>query len=268
MKIKAFTLIEVLLTLALIGVVNALTIPYFYNEFQKNKWAITYKRSFAETFNVLSLVALDEDCAKSLTCTKLFDNGQTISTEKFGQAMVKHMSILKDCGITGGDCFSHKIRVGLNSPNEETLKETMADKIAFAGDEKFETGFYTFRTIRGVSYAVLSFGLQCLNEPNPMNEAYLQAYVKDYDSDDTSNNQMLSLCGFIVIDVNGDQRPNTWGRDVFGTWVTDKSVLGIYPFGGEYDNAFGGKCHFATEEQQDTRGCAAQLIKDGWKMLY
>jgi len=268
MKRKAFTLIEVLLTLALIGVVNALTIPYFYQEFSKNKWAITYKRSFAETFNVLSQITLDEDCAKSLTCTKLFDNGQVASTIAFGNAMSKHMVLMKNCGTEDGDCFSHKIKVGLNSQKEETLKETMSDKISFASDEKFATGFYTFRTTRGVSYAILSFGLQCLNKPNPMNKAYLDAYVKDYDNDDTTDNQMLSLCGFIVIDVNGEDKPNVWGRDVFGTWVTDKSVLGLYPFGGDYDKAFGGKCHFATEEHQDTRGCAAQLIKDGWKMLY
>ena len=80
---------------------------------------------------------------------------------------------------------------------------------------------------------------------------------------------MLSLCGFIVVDVNGPKRPNTWGRDVFGMWVTDKSVLGVYPFGGNFDKAFRNMCNVTTgDAAQDTRGCAAQLIKDGWKMKY
>ena len=267
-KKKAFTLAEVLLVLALIGIVAALTIPYMYKEFSKNKWAVTYKRSFAETFNVLTQIALDDDCSKSLTCTHLFDNGQLASTEAVGDAMIKHMVTSKICRTKDDGCFSHKIRVGLSGSAEETLKETMEDKIAFAGGSKFESGFYTFRTNRNVSYAVLSFGLRCLNDPGPMNEPYLKAYVKEYDNPDNMDNHMLSLCGFIVVDVNADQKPNMWGRDVFGMWITDRSTLGIYPFGGDYDNAFGGKCHFATESKQDTRGCAAQLIKDGWKMLY
>ena len=99
-----------------------------------------------------------------------------------------------------------------------------------------------------------------------MNDAYMDAYV--YDKDNPSN-QMLSLCGFIIIDVNGKQSPNIWGRDVFGMWVTDRSVLGVYPFGGEFDNAFRNKCNMTSvDDTQDTRGCAAQLIKDGWEMKY
>ena len=267
----AFTLAELLATLMLIGVVAALTIPFLFQEFSKEKWTVTFKRSFAETFNALTRMALEEDCNKSLTCTHLFDDGQAISTKNLGDAMTSVMAVAENCGTkTGSNCFSHKVKVGLSGNKEQTLKETMSDKVNFAEGSDFETGFYTFRTVRGVSYAVLSFGLKCLNERTADNaqmiDAYLNAYVNDKDN---PSNQMLSLCGFIVIDVNGPQGPNVWGRDVFGMWITDRSVLGVYPFGGEFDNAFYNKCNMPSEDDaQDTRGCAAQLIQDGWKMKY
>lgn len=260
-KKKAFTLTEILITLMLIGLVAAITIPFLLQEFNKDRWTLTFKRSFAETFNALTRMALEEDCNKSLTCTNIFNNGQIASTKEFGDSMTSVMSISENCGTKkNGQCFSHKVKVGLGGNKEQTLQETMADQVSFATD------FYTFRTTRGVSYALLGFGLRCLNEPNDMNDAYMDAYV--YDKDNPSN-QMLSLCGFIIIDVNGKQSPNIWGRDVFGMWVTDRSVLGVYPFGGEFDNAFRNKCNMTSvDDTQDTRGCAAQLIKDGWEMKY
>lgn len=248
-----------------------LTLPFLMTEFNKSKWTITFKRSFAETYNALSKMALDEDCANSLTCTRVFSGGQVASTKMFGDAFSSQLALSSNCGVSqNDDCFSHKIKVGISgAPKEQTVRETLLDKFNFANDLRF----YTFRTTRGVSYALFSFGLNCLNIPGEYNELYWRAYVYGYDDnkDELNNakNQMLSLCGFIVIDVNADQRPNTWGRDVFGMWVTDRSLVGLYPFGGEYDRAFRNKCNTTTGDSiQDTRGCAAQLIKDGWKMTY
>ena len=276
-KRNAFTLAEVLITLILVGVVAALTVPFLINEFNKDKWVIAYKRSFAEAYNTLGKMALEEDCAKNLTCTHVFDGGQAESTKKFGDKMSKQLAIFRNCGVEDDSCFAHNIRLGLSKSDSEDLKATMADSVTFVKDDpSMKTGFYTFITTRGVSYALLSFGLSCLNnattpaEKTIINE-YLDAYVTPTCRDVENKNtdcQMLSLCGFIIIDANGPNPPNIWGRDVFGMWVTDRSVLGIYPFGGEGDAKFGGQCHFATESQSDTRGCAAQLIKDGWKMKY
>ena len=87
-KRYAFTLAEVLITLMLIGIIAAFTIPVFTQEFSKNKWTVTFKRTFAETFNALSTLALNEDCAKSLTCTHIFENGQVFLI-KYEQALEK-----------------------------------------------------------------------------------------------------------------------------------------------------------------------------------
>jgi len=266
---RAFTLAEVLVTLMLIGVVAVLTIPFMVQEFQKSRWTVTFKRTFAETYNALGKVALEEDCSKSLTCTHLFDGSKEESTQLFGEAFAKMMALSQNCKMNKDEnCFSHKIKIGLTDGTEQTVEETMTEGTGKGDDAaraaiSYDGNFYTFRTTRGVSYALFSFGTQCLNTDTGNRNDYIKFYV--YDEED-SNNQMLSLCGFIVVDVNGDQKPNIWGRDVFGMWVTDRSVIGIYPFGGEYDRQFRESC--STNPAGDTRGCAAQLINDGWVMKY
>ena len=272
-KTRAFTLAEVLTTLMLIGIVAAFTIPVFISEFNKNKWTVTFKRTFAETFNALSTVALDEDCAKSLTCTNIFNATQDAndevfgrnSTKQFGDAMTKTMKVSINCKMGDSSdtkgCFDHNVRLGFASSDEESLQQTMSNDIPDGG----LSPFYTFVTNRGVSYALFSFGLNCLNNPEyaSVNEQYINAYV---DRPNDIDNQMLHLCGFIIIDVNGKKKPNVWGRDVFGMWVTDKNVLGLYPFGGENDkklNSNNGHCG-----DNDARGCAADIIKNGWSMKY
>ena len=242
------------------------------SEFSKSKWTTTFKRTFAETFNALSAVALSDDCAKSLTCTNIFndvpDGTETdfggLSTKNFGDAMTKAMKISINCKM-GGDtdprgCFDHNVRLGFATSDNQSLKETMEENIPDGASRL--SPFYTFITNRGVSYALFSFGLNCLNNPNykAINDQYIGAYVKNSDDID---NQMLSLCGFIIVDVNGPKKPNVWGRDVFGMWVTDKNVLGLYPFGGDYDNMLSGHCG-----DSDAKGCAADIIKNGWVMKY
>ena len=52
-------------------------------------------------------------------------------------------------------------------------------------------------------------------------------------NDPTCTNSMGTLegvCGSIYVDVNGIKRPNTWGKDYFGFYVTQN---GIIPFGSQ-----------------------------------
>ncbi|MCR4881225.1 MAG: type II secretion system GspH family protein [bacterium] len=273
MKRKAFTLAEVLITLLLIGVVAAFTIPVFISEFSKNKWTLAFKRSFAETYNALGRIALDEDCAKSLTCTNIFRGGQDASTMELGKKLASTMSTARICGkgekegAVTDQCFSHEISIGLSGGKKQTLYQTMTESESGQIGFNDSNPFYTYITTRGVSYAVFSFGLNCLNAVTDENRELVNTYIDWYVHEaDKPDNQMLSLCGFIVVDVNADQPPNIWGRDVFGIWLTDRSVLGVYPFGGDYDRQFGGKCSY--NANGDTRGCAAQIIKDGWVMKY
>ncbi len=289
-KKKAFTLSEVIVVLLLVGVIAAVLIPYLFNTFQKEKWTSIYKRTFSETYQALTMMALEEDCAKSITCTGAFHGELPESTNRFGNLFSSKMKVRTNCGLTktGGNCFSHKVKTHFKpiaENNSQTIKETLLTNstgmpIINWGELEFP---YTFVTNRGVSYALFSFGTDCLkSNATGKNEEYLKFYVRRHSDDDpqTQNdpripvddkdNQMLNLCGFIVIDVNGAAEPNVWGKDVFGMWITDTKTLGIYPFGGASDKLFYNKCKKNASDinSLDGRGCAARIIEDNWSIGY
>lgn len=290
MKIKkAFTLSEVAVVIILVGVIAAILIPYLVSTFQKEKWSSIYHRTFSETYQVLTMIALEEECAKSISCTGAFHGTLKDSTKHFGDLFSSKMKIKTNCELTktGGNCFSHKVRTLLDSggkSSQENLKETLTSNPTGNvtninwGDLDFP---YTFVTARGVSYALFSFGTDCLKSNDTgKNEDYLKFYVRRANDSDTQNdnriprddkdNQMLNLCGFIVIDVNADAAPNTWGKDVFGIWITDTKALGVYPFGGASDRLFYDKCKKTgiPPNSIDGRGCAARIIEDNWTIGY
>jgi len=55
MKNKAFSLAEVLITLGIIGVVAAITIPTLMVNFQKEKTVIKLKKAYSTLYNVYNL---------------------------------------------------------------------------------------------------------------------------------------------------------------------------------------------------------------------
>lgn len=56
---KAFTLAEVLITLGIIGIVAAMTLPTFIEDYQKKRTALAVKKSYAELNQVLQMAMSD-----------------------------------------------------------------------------------------------------------------------------------------------------------------------------------------------------------------
>lgn len=67
-----------------------------------------------------------------------------------------------------------------------------------------------------------------------------------------------SVCGYMIVDINGTKGPNTFGRDEYMFWMTK---TGLYPFGIHYATSFT-NCTTAYGD-----GCAAKILKEG-KMNY
>ena len=96
-RYKGFTLAEVLVTLAVIGIVASLTIPSLMKSYEKQQWISGYK----ETYSIIS------------QATKMIeaDNGGTlIGAWSFGtndesgiyNAYKPYLKASKDCGLVGG----------------------------------------------------------------------------------------------------------------------------------------------------------------------
>ena len=107
-KIKGFTLAEVLITLTIIGVIAAMTVPTLYTKYQKYTYVVALKKAYATLQNAVKMIPLTEGCpAGDYVCAGLLeDNGKAtdIDGKNFnGDARVKKAYLLSNRGETIND---------------------------------------------------------------------------------------------------------------------------------------------------------------------
>lgn len=244
---RAFTLAEVLITLAIIGIVAALTIPTLISNFQKRSYVSALQKSYATLQNGFKLMLATEG-VDYLEQTKFFkeadadwiDDKDPI-IDSINNNLSKYFKIV-DAGQVG--------ETGNLSEMEYYWVDGSDGFGTYAGDHYFQLQNGTIVYVNGVG---------------------------------TTN---YGMCGRIAkvglsIDVNGVTGPNTYGRDLFHIEIGDinignNKVFQVLPYGqfshicsyGEnktYSKRFYRDCDDGAEEGYD---CMDRIIEDGWKMNY
>jgi len=95
---SAFTLSEVLITLVIIGIVAALTIPTVIQNTQKKQFVSAYKKTYVTLSSATKMIMAEHGSPKG-------DGGWAVSAENVYALYKKHLSKAKDCGPNSG-CFS------------------------------------------------------------------------------------------------------------------------------------------------------------------
>lgn len=246
-QFMAFTLAEVLITLAIIGIVAALTIPSLMANYQKTQYVAGLKKAYAEITEALKLMASDHGCPDNLKCTNLFNN----NSNALGNEVKKYFKLAKDCGST----------YNANDESTKCFSDTYRTKIDGSGDiynsgEEFD-GSYNFITADGFAISLTSDNCDSSNGSGP-------------------NRNMNNICGFITIDVNGAKGPNNVGRDIFSYLITNGKGPALYPSGGS-ENPDGGWADLSGTPQYCTEGspdsldgweCSGRIMEQGWQMKY
>jgi len=138
-KLKAFTLAETLITLTIIGIIGAMTIPTLMNKYQKHTYVVGLKKAYSVLSNAVKMLPIIEpDCADgAYKClwdsedphpgnatvnglsisiiSKAFKNAEIATTEEKCGKMLLGASSVKGCMITpDGMIFSSysNIRIG------------------------------------------------------------------------------------------------------------------------------------------------------------
>jgi len=250
---KGFTLAEVLITLGIIGVVAALTIPTLMANYQKTAEVAGLKKSYSEVTQALQLMANDMGCQGDLECTGLFNNdGDVVSRDTiFGNEFKKYFKLAKDCGVT------------YNSNNsDDQSKKCFSDSIStyYDGsdsrwdmDSNFTRMDYAFITADGFAIAV--------------------GGVRDCNAGENigANFNLNKICGEVYIDINGFKGPNNFGRDIFYFTMTNGRGPAFYPYGGHEwlstaeSEYWAYKCN---SNWQAGMYCAARIMEEGWQMKY
>lgn len=176
LKFMGFTLAEVLITLGIIGVVAAMTIPTLIANNQKQQLLSGLKKFYSIYNNALTQYAADNGCVGDLKCTGFTMMNTTAEMVALGNALTSgYIKTSKICGqldntSADNDCFA-PITKGLNG---QAVWSSNLNTAKGCGNTH-----YKFVTADGMSVA-------------------------------------LMICGDgVIVDVNGTKPPNTDGRDIF-----------------------------------------------------
>lgn len=238
-----FTLAEVLITLGIIGVVAAITIPILLNSYQKVQYVTTLKKAYAQFNEVISQVAAENNCPGDLVCTKLF----TATNQNLGEEIVKHYKVLKNCQLnTGQGCMPTSVKPNIDGSGTP---------LNYDDGSFWETsGGYSFITIDGVSIMVSGGDSDC-----------------SWDNSTHRTGNLTQTCKEVIFDITGPTKgPNIGGRDVFTYWLSNGKGPLLYPLGGADDSNSGwwtnGYCW--PGDVLSGEYCAARIMEEGWKMSY
>lgn len=221
---KAFTLAEVLITLGIIGVVAAMTMPTLINK-TNDKANITAMKKAYSILSQATISVANEYPIESWSMT----TGQLSAAEEIFNYYKPYLKIVKDCG-----CASKALGCWSKTPtktlNGSVYRYGHADGI---GD--------TYCAVRLSDGMNISFDTWLASELG----------VK-YDDEPESH------IFFFYVDVNGDKQPNTFGRDVF-QFVVKKGKNGVIPAGIGNNSAM---C--TVNDKSDIAGidCAAKVLAE------
>lgn len=211
-----FTLAEVLITLGIIGVVAAITIPVLMQNYQKKVLIAKAKQGHSILENSIRRYMADNGCDDMLC---LFD--VTKSTEEVAREFSSVVNSSHIC-TKSEKKFCSRYALKNNNPKE-----------AYKVDGKYAAGdsfAYLWRIYlpNGISYVISMSTGSCVIKG--------ESIVRDENGYDTGkrNPWTTDRCALVYMDTNGIQEPNQFGADVFRYDV--RSDGKIYPYGNYMKN--------------------------------
>ena len=180
---SAFTLAEVLITIGIIGVVASLTLPSVINKYQEKVTVTKVKKAYSTMNNAL-FSAISENGEVDTWDYPYYNAGteNVSNTEVFASKILPYLRILKDCGISQRNCMldvNYKLSDGSNWNG------------------------YTYNRYRLYYKVILNDG------------SYLVIRFEYPKCNGSGDGVVGDKCGWFLIDVNGDKKPNKFGQDVF-----------------------------------------------------
>ena len=189
-KSVAFTLAEVLITLGIIGVVAAMTMPALLSRNQE-RVTVTKVKKFYSVMNQALLMAIKDYGYVDEWSFFEKDEDDNPMSDKFVSYIKPYLKLSKDCGGSSG-CIGGQYYQLDGSP------------WANYASNKW---YYQMILVDG-SY----LWIRTETSPNGMECTH-------------SNSGTSNVCGLIWTDINGKQPPNTIGKDVFVFFILKNRIV-------------------------------------------
>lgn len=238
---KAFTLAEVLITLGIIGVVTAMTMPSLINNYQQKQYEVKYAKAKNIMTNAINLmmaqnnvfdiadlpiVSCADDACRNAELAKVFKNYQGgIDPSTLPQKYKKNDTVTNGVNDNIMDWTSWNINDIFFPPAYARIVGGSLHVRDNMSGFSWTMPEYIFRVQDGIVFGILvSRNLkQAVQTPDLMfqnatqtNEISTQAMVVDHD--------VTSVASIAVyVDINGSKSPNTVGKDLFYFTLSGKN---------------------------------------------
>lgn len=174
-NVNAFTLAEVLITIAVIGVIAAMTIPSLIEYYEKETFITAYKKAFTTLSQATKLLAADNGgTMRDIMPVSDHHTWQVLYAAKLKTA--------KSCPDGSSECYYGDIWKSLDG-SDPWYAMSPSGLIL---DDGMYMGFFTGDVSTCITMSERALG-------------------------DTSNS---SVCAFITVDINGPKGPNRMGKDI------------------------------------------------------
>ncbi len=206
----AFTLAEVLITLGIIGIVAAMTMPVLVGKYKDKEYAAKTKKAYSVIQQAIKQYQADNETIGDVT--GLFDTSKT-STEVMIN-FSKYFNTVKVC------------------PSKNVCSDLFYD-IRYAkplydnDDNATSTTFYhpKFVLADGTVIGVMQYSA-CSREETSTQYNDDGTVKKDSNGNIVTNTYIVNYCATVTFDINGSKNPNQYGRDLFSLRIKENGEFG------------------------------------------
>ena len=193
---NGFTLAEVLITLVIVGVIAALTIPTVVNNTKKQEYVTKLKKTYSSLAQATNLIISEYGNPRADI------GGWAFSSDNVFDLYKNKLIKSKECNGASG-CMQQIDATG---------------GVMYLNGNSYEPA--NFNAGSNYKKLILSDGVQI-------------AFLKVRDDCSRMDWGVSNWCIEITVDVNGEKQPNQWGRDWYRFMVTEE---GLKPAGAEAAN--------------------------------
>lgn len=251
MKKIGFTLVEVLITLSIVGVVAAITLPALINGVGDKEYAQRLSVAVSSVENAMGNMLVKES-ATTLFDTDAWVNRATKSA--FAGYIGQYLNTTGYVDKTVANYYSLG-PFAINTKGEAGSAVTIGDENSYIIEMK-----------NGIAMIINT------NAESSVDTATQNAII-------SKGGSLFNVAAEVYFDVNGKSEPNILGRDIFAFKLGEDGIL--YPYGGidvavkenqsTPTNLWDGSGTYACLPKSasgDGKGCAARIIANGYKMNY
>ncbi len=207
----AFTMAEILLSLTIIGVVAAITLPSLTGNINERTWNTQRKALYACMSQAISLMPSLNNYGSDSNATQIFLTNGLAKVLKINN--ICDHEHLKDCGITDKITCMDGLKISVKT----NLKEwnTSFQNISI------DTYAAAFETANGES--ILAYYNPNCTPDHPFPRAYYSYTLYEV---------IPFMCANFIYDLNGSKGPNTVGKDIgfiTAMYATDSKVVSPMP---------------------------------------